>query len=250
MFRLDGKTALVTGGSTGIGEMIASGLITAGARVLICARKPDALDDTARRIGAEPIVADLQNETGIDALVAAVNVCTEALHILVNNAGAGWGAPLGSFPRAGFDKSLNLNLTAPFMLIQGLLPKLRAAASAEDPARIINITSIDGTVPPRGPTYSYSASKAGLDMLSRHLASALVSEHITCNAIAPGLFATRMTRHMTDSTHPRYDDRPNIPMNRPGRPEEIAGTVIYLASRAGSYVTGAVIPVSGGVGCF
>ncbi|MBN9062157.1 MAG: 3-oxoacyl-ACP reductase [Rhizobiales bacterium 65-9] len=250
LFSLSGANALVTGGSRGIGAMIAQGLIGAGADVFICGRKEKELMEAAERLGAMPLVADLSTDAGVEGLAKAMRERVSRLDILVNNAGAAWGAPFDAFPRSGFDKVLNLNVVAVFALTQALHPLLKAAASPEHPARVINISSIDGLTPPRGPTFSYSASKAALNMLTRHLASIFAADHITCNAIAPGLFETKFSAHMFDPGHPKFDDRPLIPMNRAGNPEDIAGAAIYLASRAGGYVTGAILPVSGGSGCF
>lgn len=229
--------------------MIAEGLVSAGARVLICARKEADVRDAEKSLGVEGIVADLSKEEGVAALAAGIRARTPKLDILVNNAGTAWGAEFGRFPRSGFEKTLNLNLIAVFDLIQALHPLLRDAGTPGDPARVINISSVDGITPPNGPTFPYSASKAGLNMLTRHLAATLVNDNITCNAIAPGLFETRFSAHMLDPAHPRYDDRPSIPMGRIGTPEDMAGAVIYLSSRAGSYLTGTILPVSGGVSC-
>lgn len=229
--------------------MIAGGLVSAGVRVLICARKEDDVREAEKTLGVEGIVADLSTEEGVAALAAQTREKAGKLDILVNNAGTAWGAEFGQFPRAGFEKTLNLNLIAVFSLTQALHPLLREAGSPEDPARVINISSVDGIAPPNGPTFSYSASKAGLNMLTRHLASTFVKDNITCNAIAPGLFETKFSAHMLDPDHPKYADRPSIPMGRIGTPEDIAGAVIYLSSRAGSYLTGAILPVSGGVSC-
>jgi NAD(P)-dependent dehydrogenase (short-subunit alcohol dehydrogenase family) len=251
LFSLAGRVALVTGGSRGIGAMAAEGLLAAGATVVVSGRREADVAATALALSAHGpchgIAADLATPEGIALLIQGIRERTDRLDILVNNAGTAWGAALDEFPRHGFDKVLALNVAAPFDLVRGLLPLLRAAASAASPARIINIASVDGLRPPAAETYSYSASKAALLMLTRHLAARLVGEHITVNAIAPGLFATRMTAYMFDPAHPRSGDRPEIPMSRPGRTEDIAGAVVYLSSLAGSYLTGAVIPVSGGI---
>lgn len=249
LFSLDGRLALVTGASRGIGAMIAEGLASAGARVMICGRKADELETTARRLGATPIVADLSTDAGIAALVDEVGRRSDRLDILVNNAGTAWGAPFGDFPRAGFHKVLDLNLLAPFLLTQALHPLLKAAGSADRPARVINIGSVDGLRPATGPAWSYGASKAGLTLLTRQLAQAFLPDHITCNLIAPGLFETRFSAHMFAPDHPEYAQRPEIPMGRPGTPEDLAAAAIYLAARSGNYLTGAVLPVSGGIAC-
>jgi NAD(P)-dependent dehydrogenase (short-subunit alcohol dehydrogenase family) len=251
LFSLEGRVALVTGGSRGIGAMAAEGLLAAGATVVVSGRRAADVAAAAQTLSAHGrchgIPADLATPEGIALLIQGLRERTERLDILVNNAGTAWGAALDAFPRHGFDKVLALNVATPFDVVRGLLPLLRAAASAASPARIINVASVDGLRPPTAETYSYSASKAALLMLTRHLAARLVGERITVNAIAPGLFATRMTAYMFDPAHPRAGDRPAIPMSRPGRTEDIAGAVVYLASLAGSYLTGAVIPVSGGI---
>jgi NAD(P)-dependent dehydrogenase (short-subunit alcohol dehydrogenase family) len=251
LFDVRGRTALVTGGSIGIGAMIAEGLVRAGARVWICGRKQAALDVMCDRLSTlgecHGIAADLATEAGLAAVTAAMGQYVSALDILVNNAGTSWAAPIDSFPRSGFEKVLNLNLTAPFALVQALLPLLRAAADRDYPARIINIASIDGMRPPALDSFPYSASKAGMLMLTRHLAKSLAPESITVNAIAPGVFESRMTAFWFDARHPEHQPRPSIPLgDRPGRPEDIVGAVLYLASRAGSHVTGITLPVSGG----
>lgn len=249
LFSLDGRIALVTGASRGIGAMIAEGLARAGARVLICGRKAAELEATADRLGAEAIPADLATESGIAGLAEAVRARTGRLDILVNNAGTAWGAPFADFPRTGFSKVLDLNLIGPFALTQALHPLLKAAASPDLPARVINISSVDGMRPPHAPVWSYAASKAGLNMLTRQLAQAFLPDHINCNVIAPGLFETRFSAHMFDPDHPAHDQRPEIPMGRPGQPEDIAAAAIYLAAPSGNYLTGLVLPVSGGIAC-
>lgn len=251
LFRLDGRVALITGASSGIGAMIAEGYLRSGARVYICGRKQEALDATATRLRAlgecHAIMADVSKEESRERLVTAISERENKLHILVNNAGTSWGAPLGAFPSIGFDKVLQLNISAPFFLVQSLLPLLQNAASEADPARIINIASIDGIRPPRRETYSYSASKAGLLMLTKHLAKHLAPDHISVNALAPGLFETSMTGFIFDPEHPLHEAPPHLPLgNRAGRIEDIAGAAIYLASRAAAHVTAVVLPVAGG----
>lgn len=249
LFDVRGRIALVTGGSLGIGAMIAEGLVRAGAHVWICSRKLEEIRATSDRLSqwgtCKAVAADLSQSAGIEAVSA--ELAGRPLDILVNNAGASWAAPVETFPRSGFEKVLNLNVTAPFMLIQELLPNLRQAASADYPSRIVNIASIDGLRPPALDSFAYSASKAGIIMLTRHLARALASDSITVNAIAPGIFESRMTAFWFDETHPAHAPRPAIPLgDRPGTPEDIAGAVLYLASRAGRHVTGITLPVSGG----
>jgi NAD(P)-dependent dehydrogenase (short-subunit alcohol dehydrogenase family) len=251
LFGLDGKVAVVTGGSRGIGFMIASGLVANGVRTYITARKAEACDAAAAELSAHgeciSIPADLSTAEGLESFVAALTEREERIDILVNNAGAAWGAPLGEFPELGFDKVLDINVKAPFMLTQALLPQLRAGATAEDPARVIMIGSIDGIRVPFGDNYSYSASKAGIHMLGRHLASHLVRENITVNSIAPGPFESKMMAYRLADPDSRKMVEASVPRQRIGSPEDVAGTVIFLASRAGAFTTGAVIPVDGGI---
>ncbi len=251
LFDVSGKVAIVTGGSRGIGEMIAEGLVSNGVRVYITARKAAACDATAERLSefgeCISIPADLSNAEGLEAFAAAITEREDKVHILVNNAGAAWGAPIGEFPEAGFDKVLDVNVKAPFMLTQRLLPQLKAAASVEDPARVIMTGSIDGIMVPLGDNFSYSASKAGIHMLARHMAHFLNTDNITVNCIAPGPFDSKMMGYLLDNPKTRAGIEAAVPMRRIGRPEDVAGTVVFLSSRAGSYLTGAVIPVDGGL---
>ena len=254
LFDVTGKTALVTGGGRGIGLMIARGLVQAGVRVVIASRKASNLDAAVAELRAhgecEAIVADLSTPEGAGALAQAVRTRVDALDILVNNSGATWGEPLEEFPASGWDRVIHTNLEATFHLTVGLLPALRAAASAEDPARVINIGSIDGIRVPLVDNYSYSASKAAVHMLTRHLARRLAAEQITVNAIAPGPFETKMMAFMLDSPEIRAEVERTVPLGRIGRPDDAAGITVFLASRAGSYLTGAVIPLDGGItGC-
>jgi NAD(P)-dependent dehydrogenase (short-subunit alcohol dehydrogenase family) len=250
LFSVAGKVAVVTGGSRGIGAMIAEGLVRNGVRTYITARKSPACDEMAATLAEHgeciSIPADLSTPEGLAAFVAAFDEREDHLDILVNNAGAAWGAPLGSFPASGFDKVLDINVKAPFLLTQALLGHLRAAATAEDPARVIMIGSIDGIRVPAGDNFSYSASKAGIHMLTRHLAHFTAQDHITVNAIAPGPFESKMMSYLLDDADTRRMVERSVPRGRIGSPEDVAGTVIYLASRAGAYLTGAVIPVDGG----
>jgi NAD(P)-dependent dehydrogenase (short-subunit alcohol dehydrogenase family) len=250
LFSIRGKVAVVTGGSRGIGLMIARGFIEAGARVYISARKADACDAAAAELSKQgeciSFPADVGTADGAAGLAAKVAEREKAVHILVNNAGATWGAPLEEFPDSGWDKVMGVNVKGVFHLTVKLLPLLRKAATKADPARVINIGSIDGLRVPLFENFSYSASKAAVHMLTRHLASTLVKEHINVNAIAPGLFPSKMTQFVFDGAGEEGASQ-NIPMGRSGRQDDIAGTCIYLASRAGSYLSGAVIPVDGGV---
>jgi NAD(P)-dependent dehydrogenase (short-subunit alcohol dehydrogenase family) len=251
LFDVSGKVAVVTGGSRGIGEMIARGLVTNGVRTYITARKAEACDATAAELSARgeciSLPADLATADGLDAFVTAFSEREDHLDILVNNAGAAWGAPLGEFPVQGWDKVLDINMKAPFLLTQALLPQLRAAADPDDPARVIMIGSIDGIRVPIGDNFSYSASKAGIHMLARHLAHFVVDDDITVNTIAPGPFESKMTAYMLDDAATRDMVIRAVPRGRIGTPEDVAGTVIYLASRAGAFVTGALIPLDGGL---
>jgi NAD(P)-dependent dehydrogenase (short-subunit alcohol dehydrogenase family) len=254
LFDIAGKNALVTGGGRGIGLMIARGLVRAGVRVTIASRKAADLEEAAaelRRDGeCEAITADLSTPEGARELAEQVTGRVDALHILVNNSGATWGAPLEEFPASGWDRVIHTNLEGIFHLTAGLLPTLRAAADADDPARVINIGSIDGIRVPFVENYSYSASKAAVHMLTRHLAKRLASEHITVNAIAPGPFQSKMMAFLLDPPESRAEVERQVPLGRIGRPDDIAGLTVFLASRAGSYLTGAVIPLDGGItGC-
>jgi NAD(P)-dependent dehydrogenase (short-subunit alcohol dehydrogenase family) len=249
LFDISGKTALVTGGSRGIGLMIARGFVEAGARVYISSRKADVCDEVAAELSkvgtCVSIPADLAQEAECERLVAELQGLESQLHILVNNAGATWGAPIADFPSEAWDKVMHLNAKVPFLMTRALLPLLDAAASADDPARVINIGSIDAIQVPMLETYAYSSSKAAVHQLTRHLARQLGSRNITVNAVAPGPFESKMMaetlRNFGDSI------ARSSPLNRIGRPDDMAGVAIYLASRAGAYVTGAVIPVDGGI---
>lgn len=249
LFDLSGKTAVVTGGTRGIGLMMARGLLEAGARVYISSRKADACAVAADELGrygpVAAIPADLSTEEECLRLAREVGEREQVLNVLVNNAGATWGAPLAEFPAAAWDKVVDLNLKAPFFLTRAFLPMLEAAGTHDDPARVINVGSIDGLHVPTLPTYSYSASKAGLHHLTRVLASELGPRQITVNAVAPGPFESKM---MAATLKASGDEIAAMaPLRRIGRPDDMAGVAVYLASRAGSYVTGAVIPVDGGL---
>jgi NAD(P)-dependent dehydrogenase (short-subunit alcohol dehydrogenase family) len=248
LFSLKGRTALVTGGSRGIGEMIAEGFVRAGAKVYISARKGSACEETAKRLSAfgecMAIASDASGATGARALAHLYLARESRLDILVNNAGAAWGEPIEGFPESGWDKVMDLNVKAPFFLIQALLAALRSAASRERPAKIINIASIDGLSANMLPTYSYAASKAGLIHLTKRLALELAPQNVVVSAIAPGAFASSMNKAARDHSEALSK---KIPARRIGSPEDMAGAAIFLASRAGDYVVGDTLVVDGGV---
>jgi NAD(P)-dependent dehydrogenase (short-subunit alcohol dehydrogenase family) len=253
LFSVAGKTALVTGGATGIGRMFATGFASAGARVLIASRKGADCERVANEINGEGLSGkvegfggDVGSEQGVEALADAVRARTDKVHILVNNAGLSWGEPLETFPHAAWARVLNVNVTGLFHLTRLLLPLLEKAASHDDPARIINLGSVMGTQPIADGAYSYTASKAAVHHLTRTLATELAERRITVNAFAPGPFQSRMTAFATGSDEKAQHVGSRVPLGRIGRPEDIAGAAIYLCSRAGSYVTGAIIPIDGG----
>jgi len=231
--------------------MIAEGLVTNGVRTYITARKADACDATAQRLSeigeCISIPADMSTADGLAAFVAAFREREDELHILCNNAGAAWGAPIGEFPEIGFDKVLDINVKAPFMLTQALLEPLSAAATVEDPGRVIMTGSIDGIRVPVGDNFSYSASKAGIHMLARHMAKFLADRNITVNSIAPGPFESKMMAYMLEDDKIRANIEGTNPRGRIGSPEDVAGTVIWLSSRAGAYINGATVPIDGGI---
>ena len=249
LFSIEGKTAVVTGGSRGIGLMIADAFVEAGARVYISSRKAEVCDEVAAKLSESgecfSAPADLSTMKGVRTLADKVAEREDKLDILVNNAGAAWGAPIDEFPESGWDKVMDLNVKGVFFLTQALMPLLRKAASDDDPARVINIGSIDGLRVPVLQNYVYSASKAAVHMLTRHLAHHLVDDRVTVNAIAPGPFPSKMTKFMFDMGEDVVSQA--VPLGRPGRPDDVAGAALYLASRAGSYLTGAIIPVDGGI---
>lgn len=250
LFSVAGKAVIVTGGSRGIGYMIARGFASAGARVYISARKAPECEQAAADISAvgacTAIPADLSTPQGIERLVGTVTDAEPAVHVLVNNAGATWGAPLEEYPDSGFDKVFAINVKAVFNLTVKLLPALRKAASPDDPGRVINIGSVDGISVPGTENYAYSASKAAVHMVTRHLAHRLAKEHIAVNGLAPGPFESKMMAFALDDERVRAGIEKSIPLGRIGRPDDMAGAAIFLASRAGSYLTGAIIPVDGG----
>jgi NAD(P)-dependent dehydrogenase (short-subunit alcohol dehydrogenase family) len=248
LFSIAGKTALVTGGTRGIGKMIAEGFVEAGATVYISSRKADACAETAAELSAKGtcigIPADLSTEEGCRGLADEMTSRVERLDILVNNAGATWGTPLAEFGEAPFEKVLALNVKGVFHLTKFLVPLLQASGTTDEPARVINIGSIDGISVPLLETYAYSSSKAAVHQLTRHLAKRLAPD-ITVNAIAPGPFQSKMMAATLDAFGEQI--AANAPLKRIGRPDDMAGAAIYLSSRAGAYLTGAIIPVDGGI---
>jgi NAD(P)-dependent dehydrogenase (short-subunit alcohol dehydrogenase family) len=251
LFSLQGRVAVVTGGSRGIGRMIAAGFLAQGAaRVYITARKAGPCEATAKELTAEyggeciALPIDISTTAGIEMLAAEIKKREPKLDILVNNAGAAWGAEFDEFPESGWDKVMNLNLKTPFFLTKALAAPLRAAASAERPAKVINIASIDGIFVNPQETYSYAASKAGLIHLTRRMATKLIKEHINVTAIAPGAFKSDMNKAARDHAD---EVAQRVPARRVGTDEDMAGVAIYLASRAGDYAVGVTIAVDGGV---
>ncbi|MGB0504719.1 MAG: SDR family oxidoreductase [Pikeienuella sp.] len=254
LFNLAGKTALVTGGATGIGRMAATGLAGAGARVLIASRKLEICESTAAEINGlglsgqvEAFQGDVSSEEGVIALAAEINERTDALHVLMNNAGVTWGAPYPEFPHKAWEKVMSVNVAGLFSLTQQLTPLLASSASLDDPARVVNVGSVMGTSPIGVGAYSYSASKGAVHHLTKILATELASSRITVNAIAPGPFQSGMTAFATADADNRDRIGDKTPLGRIGRPDDIAGLMVFLSSRAGAYITGAVIPVDGGI---
>jgi NAD(P)-dependent dehydrogenase (short-subunit alcohol dehydrogenase family) len=249
MFDVSGKTVLVTGGSRGLGFMMAEGFVRAGARVVVASRKKDDVDKAAKALAAQGdcvgLVADLSSAEGSRALADAIAQRWDRLDVLVNNAGATWGAPIRDYPEEAWDKVIDTNLKGVFLLTVALLDLLSAAGTPEEPARVIMIGSAAGIVVPAVENYAYSVSKAGLHMLTRHLARRFAKDHVVVNAIAPGPFETGMLSFALDDSGRRAIEKA-IPLGRLGRASDIVGAALYLASPAGAYVTGVVLPVDGG----
>lgn len=253
LFSVAGKTALVTGAATGIGRMAATGLIQAGANVMIASRKGADCEKTAEELNAlgatgkaEGFAGDVSSEEGVLALAEEVKKRTDKLHILINNAGVSWGEPFETFPFHAWARVMNVNVAGLFHLTRELVPLLEKAASDEDPSRIINLGSVMGTQPLADGAYSYTASKAAVHHLTRTLANELAERRITVNAFAPGPFQSRMTAFATKTDEQAARIGSRVPMGRIGAPDDIAGATLYLCSRAGSYVTGAILPLDGG----
>ena len=254
LFSLTGKMALVTGGATGIGRMAATGLMMAGARVLIASRKGDACAAVADELNAmegpgtvEGFAGDVGSEEGIDALVKEVTARTDTLNILMNNSGVTWGAPMGQFPHAAWEKVMNVNVAGLFHLTQSLLPILIKTGTADDPARVVNVGSVMGDAPLGDGAYSYAASKAAVLHMTKIMAKELAPHHITVNALAPGPFVSKMTAFATADEGTREKVGHDVPLGRVGRDEDIAGCMQFLCGMGGAYITGAVLPVSGGI---
>lgn len=254
LFSLEGKTALVTGGAQGLGRMIAEGLLRAGATVAITSRKAEICESATEEMASLgrciPLPADLSTPEAAVELVQRYRAKVGPCHILVNNAGKTWGGEIDSFPDKAWPGVMAVNVQTPFTMVRELLPELSTAGTADDPARVINIGSVAGMKPERLKAYSYAASKAAIHMLTRDLAGDLAERNITVNAVIPGFFPTKMTAHMREEDKVDPGLLSHIPMKRLGKPDDIAGIVVFLCSRGGSYITGAQIPVDGGVvGC-
>lgn len=252
IFSLEGKTALVTGGSTGIGYMITHALVSAGAKVYIASRKFEACQKAAASLAdlpgsCIPYGADLATEEGVISLAKFIGENETVLNILVNNSGRSWGAAFEQFPWQAWEDIMTLNVTAPFTLIRELTPLLAASGSAEDPSRVINIGSVMGIEPHGFPAYSYSASKAAIHHITRFLSNELAAKHITVNAIAPGPFPSGMTAFFTGDEKLTSQVTRGVPLGRLGRAEDFAGVILCLCGVSGAYMTGAIIPLDGGM---
>jgi len=252
IFSLEGKTALVTGGATGIGYMITHALVSAGAKVYIASRKFAACQEAAESLtdlpgSCVPFGADLSAEAGVVSLADFIAASEPALNILVNNSGRSWGAAFDQFPWQAWEDIMTLNVTAPFMLIRELTPLLAASGSAQDPSRVINIGSVMGMEPHGFPAYSYSASKAAIHHITRFLSNELAAKHITVNAIAPGPFPSGMTAFFTQDEKLSAAVTQGVPLGRLGQPQDFAGLILCLSGITGAYITGAIIPLDGGM---
>lgn len=251
LFSVTGKTAIVSGGSRGIGYMIAQALVENGAKVYITSRKAAVCDAAAEELSklgtCISIPSDLSSHEGREAFVNEVKSKETAINILVNNAGAAWGAPFSDHPEHAYDKVMDINVKSMFFMSQAFLPLLEAAATPEDPSRVINIGSIDGLHVSRMPTVPYGISKAAVHQMSKALSVKLGGKNITVNAIAPGPFESKMTEAWLAQDSLKTGIEKACPMRRIGYPSDMAGLALFLCSRAGNYVNGAVIPIDGGV---
>jgi NAD(P)-dependent dehydrogenase (short-subunit alcohol dehydrogenase family) len=246
-FSVAGKIAVVTGGSSGIGAMIARGFVENGVKTYITSRKLEQLQHTADELSALgeciPIQSDLSTMAGVDAFADEMLKREPKIDILINNAGAVWGAPIEDFPESGWDKVMDLNVKSIFFLSQRLLPALREAGETDEPSRIVNIASVNGITHPHMNNYSYSASKAAVIQLTRHMAADLRPSNVNINGIAPGFFPSKMTKHVMEHEQ-QYSN--NLPARRIGELADVAGTAIYLCSRASNYVCGHTVVLDGG----
>ncbi len=251
LFSVRGRTALVTGGATGLGRVCAEALLAAGARVLIASRKAEACEAAARELSAigpcEGFGGTVATEAGVADLAAETKKRTDALHILVNNAGLTWGHPFPAYPWKAFDRIMAVNVAGLFALTRDLAPMLFTSATADRPSTVINFGSVMGTVTQSETAYAYSASKAAVHHLTRILAAEFAGRQVTVNAIAPGPFPTNMTRFALGDEKGAERGASTVPMRRLGRPEDIAGALLFLAGRGGAYTTGAIVPVDGGL---
>ena len=253
LFSVKGRVALVTGGGSGLGRTCAEALLSAGARVLIASRKAEVCEAAAKELSeigpCEGFGGSVQSEAGVAALAEEVRRRTGDLHILVNNAGLSWGEPYETYPWKAWDRVLSVNVTGLFQLTRELTPLLLKGATPERPASVVNIGSVMGVVTQAENAYAYSASKAAVHHITRILAAEFASRHVTVNAIAPGPFPSNMTKFAIGSEDGRAHAASTVPMGRVGAPEDLAGTLLYLAGRAGAYTTGAVLPLDGGIHC-